>query len=85
MVYIVNREEIWYIGGVIKAIPNLKLFLLLIFLSLVIFLTDSIHLLDFFKRGAFYLTNPISFGLYSTNQQIKRQFNFIFEGIIDKQ
>ncbi len=79
MVYIVNREEIWYIGGVIKAIPNLKLFLLLIFLSLVIFLTDSIHLLDFFKRGAFYLTNPISFGLYSTNQQIKRQFNFIFE------
>ncbi|HBQ50725.1 TPA: hypothetical protein DD690_01950 [Candidatus Daviesbacteria bacterium] len=63
----------------IKAIPNLKLFLLLIFLSLVIFLADSVHFMDFFKRGAFYLTNPISFGLYSTNQQIKRQFNFIFE------
>lgn len=62
-----------------KAIPNLRLFLLLIFLSLIIFLADSVHFLDFAKRTAFYLTNPLTFGLYSTNQQIKRQFNFIFE------
>lgn len=63
----------------VKAIPNLRLFLLLVFLSLIIFLADSVHFLDFAKRAAFYLTNPLTFGLYSTNQQIGRQFNFIFE------
>lgn len=62
-----------------KAIPNLRIFLLLVFLSLIIFLADSVHFLDFAKRAAFYLTNPLTFGLYSTNQQIRRQFNFIFE------
>lgn len=63
----------------VKVIPNLRLFLILLFLSLIIFLADAVHFLDFAKRTAFYLTNPLSFGLYSTNQQIGRQFNFIFE------
>ena len=62
----------------IKVVPNLKLFLLLVFLSLIIFLLDNIHLLDFPKKWIYYLTNPVSFGLYSTSQQISRQFNFIF-------
>lgn len=62
----------------VKAVPNLKLFFLLIFLSLVIFLLDNIRLLDFPKRWIYYITNPISFGLYNTNQQISRQFNFVF-------
>lgn len=65
--------------AMIKAIPNLRLFLILAFLSLLIFLLDSLHFLDFLNRGISYITNPISFGLYSTNQQIGRQFNFIFE------
>lgn len=39
---------------------------------------DTIHLLDFPKRWVFYLTNPISFGLYNTNQQISKQFHFVF-------
>lgn len=63
----------------IKAIPNLKLFLLLLFLSLIIFFADTIKLLDLPKKWIFYLTNPISFGLYHTNQQIQRQFNFVFQ------
>ncbi|MBI2334730.1 rod shape-determining protein MreC [Candidatus Daviesbacteria bacterium] len=63
----------------IKAIPNLRLFLTLLFLSLLIFSLDSLHFLDFIKRPLFYVTNPISFGLYSTRQQIGRQFEFIFE------
>lgn len=64
--------------AMIKVIPNLRLFLVLIFLSLIIFFADTMHFLDFFKKAAFYLTNPLTFGLYSTKQQIFRQFNFIF-------
>lgn len=63
----------------VKAIPNLRLFLILLFLSLLIFFLDSLHFLDLLNKPLFYLTNPISFGLYSTNQQIGRQFSFIFE------
>lgn len=61
-----------------KAIPNLRLFLLLIFLSLSTFALDSFHLLDLPKKVTFYLTNPISFGIYRTYQQFSKQFYFVF-------
>ncbi|TSC88255.1 MAG: Uncharacterized protein G01um10147_160 [Microgenomates group bacterium Gr01-1014_7] len=69
----------WYIGPVMsKAIPNLRIFLLLAFLSLIIFLFDSFNLLAIPKKAAFYITNPISFGLYQTKINFTRQFNFIY-------
>lgn len=61
-----------------RVIPNLRLFLMLIFLSLVIFALDSIHFLDLPKKWSFYLTNPISFGMYHTYQKFDKQFYFIF-------
>lgn len=61
-----------------KVIPNLQLFLSLLFLSLIILLLDQFHLLDFAKRGAFYITNPLSFGIYKTYQNVSRQFYFIY-------
>lgn len=61
-----------------RVIPNLQLFLLLIFLSLVIFVLDSMHFLALPKQAAFYITNPISFGIYNTSQNIGKQFHFIF-------
>ena len=62
-----------------KVIPNLQLFLLLIFLSIIFFILDIIKILDFPKQISFYLTNPISFGLYRTSQVIGKQFYFISE------
>lgn len=61
-----------------KIIPSLQQFLFLIFFSLLIFALDSAHFLDFPKKWAFFITNPISFGIYRTNQIISRQFYFIF-------
>lgn len=60
-----------------KAIPNLQTFLLLIFISLIILFLDSFKVLDFAKRIAFYITNPISFSIYKINQSISNQFYFI--------
>lgn len=58
--------------------PNFKLFLLLNFLSLSLFALDIFNLLNFPKQIAFYLTNPISFGIYNTNRNIDKQFYFVF-------
>ncbi len=63
----------------IKIIPDFKLFLLFIFLSLILFLLDSINLLNLPKQALFYITNPISFGIYSSNRNINKQFYFIFQ------
>ncbi|MCR4306044.1 MAG: rod shape-determining protein MreC [Candidatus Daviesbacteria bacterium] len=62
-----------------KVIPNIKLFLILIFFSLLIFFLDTIKLLDLPKRVLFYVTNPVSFGIYNTNRNIGKQFHFIFQ------
>ncbi len=61
-----------------KAIPNLRTFFLLIFLSLLILLSDNFNLLAIPKRLMFYLTNPISFGLYQTKVNIFKQFSFVY-------
>ncbi|MDO8618867.1 MAG: rod shape-determining protein MreC [Candidatus Daviesbacteria bacterium] len=62
-----------------KVIPNLQLFLFLIFLSLLILGLDSLKLLQFLKSGAYYITNPVSFGFYKVRQTIGGQFYFIYE------
>ncbi len=62
-----------------KIIPDLKVFLLLIFISLVLLSLDLAHLLSFPKALASYITNPISFGLFQTGKSLSRQFYFIFE------
>lgn len=61
-----------------RVIPHLKIFLLLVFFSLVILVLDTINLLNLPKKIASYVTNPISFGIYNTNRNIARQFYFIF-------
>lgn len=62
-----------------KVIPNLKIFLILTFLSIVIFVLDSMSFLNLPKQLAFYITNPVSFGIYNTNRNIGRQFYFVFQ------
>lgn len=62
----------------IKTIPNFRLFLSLLLLSLSIFALDSLNFLNGLKGVAYYLTNPVSFGIYRTYQISLRQFNFIF-------
>ena len=61
----------------LKAFPHLQTFLILIFLSLLIFGLDSLHFLNPLKLGLSFLTNPISFGLYSTKQNLGSQFSFL--------
>jgi rod shape-determining protein MreC len=56
----------------------LKLFIFLIVLSLLIFAADTLHLLNLPKQAVFYITNPLSFGLYQTQRNIGRQFYFVF-------
>lgn len=68
-----------------RVIPNLQLFLLLTFISLIILLLDNFHVLDFAKRLSFYITNPISFGIYKLNQDISRQFYFIYAARLSAQ
>ncbi|MBI2329922.1 rod shape-determining protein MreC [Candidatus Daviesbacteria bacterium] len=62
-----------------KVIPDLKVFLLLIFLSLVILFLDTINLLNLPKKLMFYITNPVSFGIYNTSRNVSRQFYFVFQ------
>lgn len=61
-----------------KLLANLKLFIFLVVLSFLIFGLDSLRLLNLFKNPLFYITNPLSFGLYKTQQDIGKQFYFIF-------
>lgn len=61
-----------------KAHPFLQTLLLLLFLSLLILFLDSFKVLDFAKRLAYYITNPISFSIYNINQTISKQFHFIY-------
>lgn len=61
-----------------KVIPNFKIFLLLIFFSVSIFTLDINNTLNLPKQLAFYVTNPISFGIYNTYRNIGKQFYFVF-------
>lgn len=63
----------------VRLIPNFRIFILLIFFSLLIFTFDSFNLLSLPKAYLSYISNPISFGLYKTSNNIGRQFEFIFK------
>lgn len=63
----------------IKTIPSLQLLLFLVFISFLLFGLDNLGLLRLPKQAAFYITNPISFGLYKTSVTIQKQFSFIFQ------
>lgn len=62
-----------------KTFPYLQTFLILLFFSTLILGLDSFNLLKLPKRAAFYVTNPISFGLYKTSIIIQKQFHFVFQ------
>ena len=62
-----------------KIIPNLKVFVFLIVLSLILFGLDSLQLLNLLKGPLDFVTNPISFGLSRIERNIANQFYFIFE------
>lgn len=63
----------------IKTIPNLRIFLILTFLSIILSALDTLGFLALPKRWIFYITNPFSFGLYKSANNIHNQFNFIFK------
>lgn len=63
----------------LKTYPFLQTFFILIFLSLIILGLDFLNFLKLPKAAAFYITNPISFGLYKTSNNIQKQFYFVFQ------
>lgn len=58
-------------------ISDLKLFISLVLISLLIFLLDSFNLLSFPKAFVQNITTPIQFGLYKTSRIVVKQFEFI--------
>lgn len=62
-----------------KVIPDFKILILLVLVSLLIFVLDNLNLLNLPKQAASYLTSPISFGIYDTSRQVSRQFYFLFQ------
>lgn len=56
---------------------DLRTFLLLIFLSLLILFLDNFHSLDFLKGGLEKVTVPIQYGLYKSSLVVGKQFSFI--------
>ena len=67
-----------YCPSMDRVIPNLRLFLILVSISILFLIFDHYHLLIFPQRLVSYITNPISFGLYQTNKNIGSQFGFAF-------
>lgn len=61
-----------------KLFPDLKLFLLLTFACLIIFILDNYHFLSPFKYAAYSVTNPVSFGLYTVGTNLQKQLHFIY-------
>ncbi|MBI4037234.1 rod shape-determining protein MreC [Candidatus Daviesbacteria bacterium] len=61
-----------------RLLPNLKLLLFLIFLSLILLLFDSMNLLKFPKTLVQTFTVPVQYGFYKTGLSLGNQFGFIF-------
>lgn len=68
-----------------KIIPDFRIFLTVIFLSIFIFVLDSVHLLTYPKSFIFYITNPVSFGLFNSSKVVGKQFYFIFNARLSAQ
>ena len=60
-----------------RIFSTIQLFLLLTLISLLIFTIDYFKILNYPKKFLFFLTNPISFSLYSGKQTLVKQFLFI--------
>jgi len=72
-------DEIFVIlGKMEKVTPNLQLFLILILISMLVFAAGNFKLLTYPQRGAYFITNPISFGFYNLKQKAGKQLYFIF-------
>lgn len=56
---------------------DLKIFLTLIFVSLLLFLFDNLGLLKFPKSFLQIFTTPVQFGIYQTGQTVRKQYKFI--------
>lgn len=61
-----------------KLIPNLQIFLFLLLSSFLLLLLDLLGFLKIIKSSAYFITNPISFGIYQLKNTISKQFYFIF-------
>lgn len=68
-----------------KIIPDFRIFLTVVLVSIFVLILDSIHFLTYPKSFILYLTNPISFGFYSSSKAIAKQFYFIFEARLSAQ
>lgn len=68
-----------------KIIPNFKIFLTVVFVSFLIIFLDAVHFLTLPKNFIFYITNPISFGLYNLDKNISKQFYFLFQARLSAQ
>ncbi len=77
-------QDIWYISQV-KVIPHYQQFLILIFISLLIFAADNFRLLSLPKQLGYFITNPISRGLYLSGQGFRKQLSFIFAARLSAQ
>ena len=60
-----------------RAVPHLQTFLILILVSVITLGLDTIKFLSLPKTALSYITNPISFGLYRSKQQISEQLFFL--------
>lgn len=56
---------------------DLRVFITLIVISLVMFILDTNRILDFPKKFLQTITIPIQYGLYITSQNVGKQFEFI--------
>lgn len=61
-----------------KLLPDIKVFLILIFISLIILILENYHLLSGLKTLGYSITNPISFSLYNISNNFQKQFYFIY-------
>lgn len=74
-----NIPYLWYIvSRMDRVFPNLRLLVILVSLSLLILILDLFQILRLPNKFLSFLTNPISFGLYQTNQKLSRQFYSVF-------
>jgi rod shape-determining protein MreC len=65
------------VGCAMRAALYVHLFLFLSLISLVFFTLDKANFLLLPKAAAYFMTNPISFGLYQSAQNVGKQFHFI--------
>jgi rod shape-determining protein MreC len=59
-------------------LQNLRIFLILVVISLVLILVDNLGALNILKSGVQFITAPIQYGLYKTSLGVGNQFQFVF-------